>query len=1041
MLTIVKVKVERGSVVLASTCGKAGDCNLPEIRQEYRELMVFGVVGFEQNETGFNRMGQGVNVVDETGLERLGHSLSGQLFTDRSHQLIYATDGSAYREIPMGVVVPRDIEDIRRTILFAGENGLSVIPRGAGTSLAGQVVGPGIVIDMSKHFGGIIELNREESWVRVQPGVILNQLNLYLEPHDLFFAPEAATASRCTMGGMLGNNSCGLHSVIYGSTREHLHSVKAILSDGSEAEFRSLSLEALEAKCREKSLEGRIYHRINEILSDAANRQEIETGYPDPTLPRRNTGYALDVLLENQPYTESGQPFNLCKLLAGSEGTLAFITEIKLNLIPLPPKEKGILCAHFETLEEALQANLIALEYQPGAVELMDGEIVKLTEGNILQRRNRFFIEGSPGAILMIEFARESREEIRELAGKVEADMRAAGLGYHYPLVCGEADIARVWAVRKSALGLLSNLPGDAKPVSVIEDTAVHPRVLPDYIADFKKILNNYGLSCVFHAHVGSGEIHIRPVLNLKKSADVERFREIAADTARLVKQYNGSLSGEHGDGRLRGEFIPVIIGEKNYQLLKAIKQVWDPDRVFNPGKIVDTPRMNTSLRYEADKPTREIDSIFDFSAVQGLVRAIEKCNGSGDCKAIAITGKGMCPSYQASLDESMTTRARANLLREFLHNSEKMNPFDHQELYEILDQCLSCKSCKSECPSNVDMARIKAEFLQHYHDANPVGLRNRLIVNITLLYRIGSLFPAIFNFVNSNWLTGSLIKKMTGFVKERELPKLYKVTLSRWARKNLATLNRSIEHPLKQVYLFNDEFSNFNDVEIGIKTIQLLVRLNYEVILTDFMESGRALLSKGFVRKARTIANRNVRDLKDRVTETSPLLGLDPSTILGFRDEFPDLVEASLKEAAQSLAAHSLMVDEFLAAEMSNGNIQPSSFTRETCQIRFHGHCHQKSLASTDCTAAILSFPENYTAEEIDAGCCGMAGSFGFEKEHYELSLKIGELKLLPAVRESAPEILISATGASCRQQIRDNTKRDALHPVEILFDALNQG
>ena len=976
--------------------------------------------------------------LDQTVIEELRASLAGALHTDRSYQVMYATDASAYREMPLAVVVPESQDDIKQTIAFARENNISVIPRGAGTSLAGQVVGSGIVIDLTKHFCEIIELNQKEGWVRVQPGVILNQLNAYLEPHGLFFAPEAATASRCTIGGMLGNNSCGLHSVIYGSTREHVLAVEAILSDGSEVTFEALDHTAYKAKCSGERLENRIYRRIHEILSDPENQQEIQAHFPDPTLPRRNTGYALDVMLENQQFSNSDQPFNLCKLLAGSEGTLAFATEIKLNLIPLPPPEKGILCAHFETLEDALLANLIALSHQPGAVELMDGQIVNLTKGNILQRRNRFFIKGDPGAVLMIEFARESREEIRELADKVEKDMRAAGLGYHYPLVFGKEDIGRVWALRKSALGLLSNLPGDAKPVSVIEDTAVHPQVLPAYIAEFKEILQKYGLDCVFHAHVGSGEIHIRPVLNLKEGRDVARFREIAMDTAKLVKKFNGSLSGEHGDGRLRGEFIPLIIGEKNYSLLKEIKQVWDPDNIFNPGKIVNTPRMNTHLRYVTDKPTKEIDSVIDFSAAQGFIRAVEKCNGSGDCKATFTTGKGMCPSYQATLDEFMTTRARANLLREFLNDSEKMNPFDYQELYEILDQCLSCKSCKSECPSNVDMARLKAEFLQHYQDAHRGSIRNLLIANITLLYRIGSLFPSLYNFINRNRLTGGLIKKMSGFVNEREMPALYRVTLKKWAKKNLAALNRSIKNPVKRVYLFNDEFSNYNDVEIGIKTIQLLVKLNYEVVLTDFMESGRALISKGFLRKAQQIASGNVRLLQDRVSMDSPLLGLDPSTILGFRDEYPDLVEPQMKKSAQDLKECAFMVDEFLAAEMAAGRIRPESFTRAQQHIRFHGHCHQKSLASTRATADILSFPENYTADEIDSGCCGMAGSFGFEKEHYALSLKVGELKLLPAVRKTDPSVLISATGASCRQQIRDNTGRDVPHPVEILFDAL---
>ena len=972
--------------------------------------------------------------------QELKCSLSGSLYLDQSHRLMYATDASVFREIPLAVVVPVTTEDVRHTIRFATEHGTSVIPRGAGTSLAGQVVGPGIVIDMSKHFGDILELNVEEKWVRVQPGVILNQLNSYLEPHSLFFGPETSTSSRCTMGGMLGNNSCGLHSVIYGSTRDHLLAVKAILSDGSEVEFRELNESEYNRKCIEKGLEGTLYRRIHELLSNPENLAEIREGFPDPTLPRRNTGYALDVMSEGSPFTKDGPPFNFCKLLAGSEGTLAFATEITLNVISLPPKEKGILCAHFENLEQALQANIIALRHQPGAVELMDDEIIRLSEGNLLQRRNRFFIQGSPGAILMIEFARDTREEIEELSQNVEADMRAEGLGYHFPLVFGKEDIARVWGVRKAALGLLSNLPGDAKPVSVIEDTAVHPRVLPDYIADFKKILARHNLSCVFHAHVGSGEIHMRPVLNLKEGDDVRRFREIASDTAHLVKKYNGSLSGEHGDGRVRGEFIPIIIGEKNYQLLKRIKQIWDPNSVFNPGKVVDTPRMNTSLRYVTDKPIKEFETYFDFSRVQGLIRAIEKCNGSGDCKATVATGKVMCPSYQATLDEAMTTRARANLLREFLNESEKTNPFDQQELYDILSQCLSCKSCKSECPSSVDMARIKAEFLQHYYDASSASIRNHLIAQTTVLFKIGSLFPSLFNFTANNRVTGAVIRKMTGFVRERDFPRLQKTTLSRWAAKNLPALNQSLERPTGRVYLFNDEFLNYNDMEIGIKTIQLLIGLNYEVVLTDFMESARILISKGFIRKAKKAVNQNILRLKDCVSESSPLLGLDPSTILGFRDEYPDLADKNLKKSAEALAGCSLMVDEFLAAEMAKGHIRADAFTTDKRQILFHGHCHQKSLASTSCTLSILSFPENYTAKEIDSGCCGMAGSFGFEKEHYELSLKIAELKLLPAVRNAAPDVLICATGTSCRQQIMDNTNRMAYHPVEILYDALKQ-
>ncbi|MBU3915697.1 FAD-binding oxidoreductase, partial [bacterium] len=691
----------------------------------------------------------------------LKENIEGDVYTDMSHKIMYATDASAYREMPTAVVIPKNVADIKKIICFANETGIPIIPRGAGTSLAGQVVGSGIIIDMSIHFTEILELNVDEKWVVVQPGVILNQLNRYLKPFGLFFGPETSTASRCTLGGMLGNNSCGLHSVIYGSTREHTLEAHAVLSDGTEVVFKSLTNEEFEEKCCGNTLENSLYRKTKEILSNPENQSEIRKEYPDMSLPRRNTGYAIDVLLESQPFTKETENINLCKLLAGSEGTLAFTTSIKLNLVNAPPKEKAVICAHFNTMDEALKANIIALKHSPGAVELMDDQILKLTEGNLLQQKNRFFLKGNPGAILIIEFARESREEILKIAENLEADLRAVNLGTHFPIVFGQEKISMVWALRQSALGVLSNMPGDAKPVSVIEDTAVSPSRLPDYISEFKEILKEHNLSCIFHAHVGSGEIHLRPVLNLKDQNDVERFREIASDTARLVKKYKGSLSGEHGDGRLRGEFIPLMIGEKNYQLLKAIKQTWDPENIFNPGKIIDTPRMNSHLRYKPGQKTREIDTVFDFSDNQGMIRSIEKCNGSGDCKNTSLTGSTLCPSYHATLDEKNTTRARANLLREFLTNSNKPNLFDQKEIHEVLAECLSCKACKSECPSSVDMAKLKAEFTQHYYDIHGPGLRNRLVANINLINRLGSLFPSLFNYLNTNKLISTLIKKI----------------------------------------------------------------------------------------------------------------------------------------------------------------------------------------------------------------------------------------------------------------------------------------
>ncbi|SDB93830.1 FAD-binding and (Fe-S)-binding domain-containing protein [Williamwhitmania taraxaci] len=967
-------------------------------------------------------------------LTLLKKQLEGELFTDISARMQYATDASAYREIPIGVAIPRNIFDLQKLIRFASANSIPLIPRAAGTSLAGQVVGDGLVVDISRYFGQIIELNQDRLWVKVQPGVILDELNQHLETYGLFFGPETSTSNRCMMGGMVGNNSCGSHSLIYGSTRDHLISLKMLLADGSEVEFKPLSSTECEEKIALQSLEGEIYRKIQSILSVEENRNEITSQFPDKSLKRRNTGYALDLLCESAPFSSENKPFNLCALIAGSEGTLGIITEITLNLLPVPPKEKAVVCIHLHTKEEAFKANLIALKYNPGAVEMMDNTILSLTKDNIEQRKNRFFVEGDPGAILIVEFARETRSEIEELAEKMEAEMRLNGYGYHFPVIWG-TEVKKVWNLRKAGLGVLSNMKGDAKPVSVIEDTAVAPVRLPDYMHDFAQIMEKYNLDCVYHAHIGTGELHLRPILNLKDPKDVDLFRSVAIDTAHLVKRYKGSLSGEHGDGRLRGEFIPIMVGEKCYGWMKEIKDVFDPAGIFNPNKIVNTPQMNTSLRYEPGKPNRNIETIFDFSEEGGILREAEKCNGSGDCRKTEKAGGTMCPSYMASRNESSTTRARANILREFLTNSTKESPFDHKEIYEIMDLCLSCKGCKSECPSSVDMAKLKAEFLQHYYDKHGIPLRSRLVAYITKINALGSMAPSITNFVLTNRYVSRLLMKSLGFHPERNLPTLYKTTLARWFKKN------QVAKPLNakgKVFLFCDEFSNFNDVGVGIKAIKLLQTLGYEVAIPKHGESGRTYISKGLIRTAKRIANQNVMLLSDIITSETPLVGIEPSAILSFRDEYPSLVDKELRNKAKQLAPNTLLFEEFIVREFDNGNISANDFTQLEKETLLHGHCQQKSVASTEPTKKMLSIPKNYTVKEIPSGCCGMAGSFGYEKEHFELSMKVGELVLFPAVRKASAKTLITAPGTSCRHQIHDGTGRSAVHPIEILFDAL---
>jgi FAD/FMN-containing dehydrogenase/Fe-S oxidoreductase len=966
-------------------------------------------------------------------LKDLSASLEGEFYVDETTRILYATDASAYRELPLAVAVPKSKEDLEKLIRFARENQTSLIPRTAGTSLAGQVVGKGIVVDVSKNFTKIIEFNKEEAWVRVQPGVIRDELNLFLKPYGFLFGPETSTANRAMIGGMVGNNSCGSNSVVYGSTREHLMEIKALLSDGSEISFHPLSLEEFHNKCEGDSLESSIYKTTRSLLGNYDNQLGIRKEFPRKSVERRNTGYALDILLDSAPFTAGGPDFNFCKLIAGSEGTLAFITEIKLHLVPLPPIETGLLCVHFNSIDEALRANLVALKYKPGASELIDHYILECTKDNIEQNKNRFFVQGDPGAILVIEFKRNTRKEIENIAGPLTEELKAAGLGYHFPLLFGE-DTNKIWSLRKAGLGLLGNMPGDSKPVPVVEDTAVDVHDLPAYITDFNKLLTKYGLQSVHYAHAGSGEIHLRPIINLKTEEGNRMFRTIAIEIAGLVKKYNGSLSGEHGDGRLRGEFIKQMVGEHNYELFKIIKKSWDPQNIFNPNKIVDTPPMNTMLRYTPGQKTPVFNTIFRYYN-QDVLQHAEQCNGSGDCRKTELSGGTMCPSFMATKNEKDTTRARANILREFLTNSEKLNRFDHKEIYEVMDLCLSCKGCKSECPSNVDVAKLKAEFLQQYHDVHGVPFRSRLIANFNRSQQIGSITPGLYNFLTRNSITSRIIKGISGFAPERSMPALSKESLQKWYYKNSKGKSKKEK---RKVYLFCDEFTNYNDTETGIKAILLLEKLGYGVVIPKHEESGRAWLSKGLLREAKKIANKNISLLKGLVNKENPLIGIEPSAILTFRDEYVDLADDEQLVAAKELSKNVFLIDEFIAAEIKQGRLDKDLFTKEARLIKLHGHCQQKALSSISHSVTMLSFPENYRVETIPSGCCGMAGSFGYEKEHYSLSMQIGELVLLPAVRLLPDDVIIAAPGTSCRHQIKDGCGKKALHPVEILYDAL---
>ncbi len=964
----------------------------------------------------------------------LAKQLTGSLHCSEYYRRMYATDASVYRQLPLCVCYPANEKDIQKILIFANEHHLPVIPRAAGTSLAGQVVGEGIVVDISKHFTRIQQLDLEQKTVRVQAGVVRNQLNRYLHAYGLFFSPETSTADRCMIGGMLGNNSCGLHSLKYGDTRRYVLSVKGFLADGSEVLFKPLTKEQFREKMKGDKLENRLYRQLYSLLSNPDIQSLIENNYPHKDILRRNSGYALDALLHTTIFDKGEEKFNFAKLIAGSEGTLAFITELTLQLSPLPPAHKALLLTHHSSLWDAFEANTGLLRFPVSAIELMDDKIIELAKKNEHIRRNMDFIKGNPKAVLMAEFNAPEIAELEATMEQAKKELSKQGLAMDFS-VLWDADVGKAWDVRRAGLGVLSNAPGRRKPLAVIEDMAVRPQDLTPFIREINGLLQKYGLSCVYYGHIATGELHLRPLLDLKDAGDREIFYALGKEAALCAGRYKGSLSGEHGDGRLRAEFLEDIFGKKLVDVFRQLKMQWDEKGILNPHKIVFPEKMNSFLRYEANPDEPSLKTYFDFSREGGYLQAVEKCNGSGDCRKPATLAKLMCPSYQATLDEENSTRARANILREYLSKKPALLDFSQAEIGNVLDLCLSCKGCKSECPSAVDMTKLKAEALQQsYEQIGAIPLRTKMIAYVDNVNRLTAIIPGLYNyFISASW-SARQIKRILGFAQERNLPFLSRRRFYNEARKIVAQPQQFHS----EVYFFVDEFTRFYDVEIGLKAVALLHHLGYRIRFPKHKPSGRTFLSKGMLKKASSLIEKNIRLLSGKISGNTPLIGIEPSTILAFRDEYIDLSRGEQKKLAKEMSKHVFLLDEFLAKEMKSGKIKRKSFSREAKQILLHTHCHQKVLSDPADTRYILSFPENYEVREIASGCCGMAGSFGFEKEHYELSLKIGELKVFPAVREASRETLIAAPGTSCRHQIKEGTQRRSMHPAEILWEAL---
>jgi len=970
----------------------------------------------------------------EEALARVAEEIDGDVRVDPIHRMLYAQDASVYWEEPLGVVFPRSTEDVQAIVRLADTLGIELIPRAAGTSLAGQCVGTGLVVDTGRHMNRILSIDPEAMSATVQPGVILDELNREAAKHGLLFGPDTSTSNRCMLGGMIGNNSCGAHSILYGTTRDHILELEVVLSDGELVRINPWDGEQL-AEMLER--EGRLGDGLRVL--DRIVREHgplIRERYPKPGVMRRNTGYAFDAILDQAPYTDGGAAFDLAKLLCGSEGTLAMTTEATVSLDRLPGA-KNVVVAHFASIEEALRATVVAVGHEPAAVELIDKRILDLAKQNIEQARNRFFIEGDPEAILVVEFYREDVEALEVANRGLIEDYRSREMGYAYPVLSAPEDKA-VWELRKAGLGILFGMRGDVKPVTVVEDTAVAVEVLPEYISEFAEIMERHDTACVYYAHASVGELHLRPELNMRDPDGAQKFKKIATEVTDLVKKHGGSISGEHGDGRLRSPMLKQFFGPELTQAHVELKHAFDPKGILNPGKIVEPKAIDEDWRFEPGQELRELDTLFDWSLDGGLIRAVEKCNGAGVCRKTAAAGGTMCPSYMVTLEEKDSTRGRANVFRNlFLNNEDPREALESDELHDVLDLCLSCKGCKSECPASVDMTRMKTEFLQHHHDAHGAPLSAHLFARYGQLSKLAAWTPWLANFMFTFALTRWIMGKLMGLAPERSMPAYARKTFSslykRWRREHPADTTK----PVVGVYI--DPFCEFTEPEIGMATVRVLEASGWRVARVPIEDDGRTQLSKGFVRDARALAEKNVRRATEwlKAHPEAKIVGVEPSALLTFRDEVPDLVSPDLREDAEVLAARCLLLDEFITQHKGDDAFTSPFGGVDGEPLILHGHCHQKAIVGLDPTVDALTLA-GYDVTPLKTGCCGMAGSFGYEKDHYELSMSVGELVLFPAVREADEKTHVAAPGTSCRHQIMDGTGRVAEHPAVLLERAL---
>jgi FAD/FMN-containing dehydrogenase/Fe-S oxidoreductase len=930
---------------------------------------------------------------------------------------------------PLGVVIPRHADDVRAAVQVAREQQVALLPRGGGTSLTGQTVNRALVVDFTQHMNQVLEVNTEERWARVQPGLVQDELNHHVRSLGLLFGPDTSTSNRATLGGMLGNNSGGSHSLAYGLTVDHVLEIRALLVDGSEVVFGELTPAEFEAKTRAPGLEGQIYREVGAIRETYAD--EIRARYPRHW--RRVAGYNLNELLGVgvRPHSYAGggnggpRTLSMARLVVGSEGTLLTILEAKVRLVKRPTAT-AVDVIHYHDMQEALESSQAILETGPYAVEVTDKLILDLARDNIEQSRRMGWVQGDPAAIMIVEYTGENEAETRAKIAALEARRARDGFGYAAHIAHDAGEQRTIWNLRKAGLGLLLGMKGDKKPIAFVEDTCVEPRHLAQFVPRFKEIFAKHDTVGAYYGHCSVGCLHIRPVIDLKTPRGMEQVRAIADEITALVVEFGGTISSEHGDGRARSPFIERMYGPELMEGFRRLKRAFDPDNRMNPGNIVDSPGILENLRYGVEYKTWAPVTMLDFSNEGGFAAAVEMCNGVGACRK-SLEGT-MCPSYMATRDEEHSTRGRANALRAVLSGRMAPKEFTGQRLHEVMDLCLECKGCKSECPANVDMAKMKYEFLHHYYRANGLPLRNRLFGRIETLNRLLSHVPTIANWMTAVPFNRWLMEKVVGIDRRRPLPALARQTFTDWFRQRPAPAAA----PRGEVVLFHDTFVTYNTPEIGRAAVQLLEAAGYHVALVDRKCCGRPLISKGMLTEAREHAAFNVERLHPYAARGVAIVGLEPSCLLTLRDEWVDLLRT---DEARAVAAQSALLEQFLLRERERG--LELRWTPHGRQVLLHGHCHQKAIVGTAPTVGALNWA-GYKVSEVDSGCCGMAGSFGFEREHYDISVALGDRRLAPAVRAAPVATEVVAPGISCRQQIEHLTGRRAKHPAEVLWEAL---